>query len=182
MTSELVSTPVVSDGNKEIFLDRFVKEVIKPFRFPKENGGAGFAMVNGQLKKRTHPKKEKAETMNGNAWNRRIIMGTNQCLRYLDRCMKEGAPRPPRPGLIVLARDIYPPTMLAHVPVISKRLRIPLVLLAGKASNELGQAVGIRKVSIIVFLDFGGNGVGSSDDSKVDSFIHFVQSNIIPKT
>ena len=76
---------------------------------------------------------------------------------------------------MVLARDIYPPTMLVHVPVMAKRLDIPVLLLPGKASNEIGQAVGIKKTSILLFLSSKTN---DQANATINSFVDFVKSNI----
>jgi ribosomal protein L7Ae-like RNA K-turn-binding protein len=108
---------------------------------------------------------------------RRMVMGTNQCLRVLERTKMEqetnnqdkqvsnvaAATTTPStnttlqhrgmtPSLMILARDIYPPTMLTQAPLWASALRIPLLMLPGQASSELGAALGTKKTSIILFL------------------------------
>jgi ribosomal protein L7Ae-like RNA K-turn-binding protein len=74
-----------------------------------------------------------------------------------------------------MARDIYPPTMLAHVPVLARQLNIPLLMLPGKASVEIGKALGIRRTSILVFLPSSQT---DSSSVAVNSFVEFVVSQI----
>lgn len=181
----LVSTPVTPDTITEICLDRFIQEIVKPFRRcsrSTEKGGESFVMVNGQLKKKTTKSavKSKNPRTDDSIWNKRVTMGTNQCLRRLEKNMNDKQDSHPKIQLILLARDIYPPTMLIHVPVIAKRLEIPLLLLPGKASNDMGRAIGVRKTSIVIFS--APNASPSPDDSKMDSFIEFVRSNILTQT
>ena len=85
-------------------------------------------------------------------------MGTNQCTRILEKLdlmdvnNNSNPNHPCRPLLIILARDIYPPSMLAHVPVLAQRYNIPLLLLPGRSSIELGHVMNVRKTSILLFL------------------------------
>ena len=227
---ELVTNPVVSDFVKELFLDRFVKEIVKPFQPDKTkkkytkngnsktapmietNSGYYHVMVGGKLVKRRRisqdsiqPNKNTTKTQihqdqrtggidDGLArkrkiWKEHIVIGTNQCLRLLEnldsnQCLGNDAAlktptRSPRtmakhsPSLVVIAKDIYPPTMCCAVPVLAKRLGIPLLVLPGKASLELGRALNAKRTSILV-LCCGDDGAqstnkngkpGSTDDS-----------------
>ena len=172
----VVTTPVASEAVTEIFLERFAKEIVKPFRTVPEKGGESFVMADGQLKKVSQSTVKIKKVRKSDIWSRRLAMGTNRCLRILDKCMHEGA-QSPRPLLILLARDIYPPTMLVHVPVVAKRLAIPLLLLPGKASNDLGRAIGVRKTSIVIFLPPSSS--QSPDDLKICSFVEFVRCSIL---
>lgn len=202
----MVSTPAISEAMKEILLDRFMKEIVRPFRttiLSDENGkvekiSSSFVMVNGQLKKapKSAAGRKTFQAKNHTSiWSTRLRMGTNQCLRILEHCMgnhnnnhnnnsssssHEKDSHPSRPLLILLAKDVYPPTMLVHVPVMASKLGIPLLLLPGKASNELGRAVGVRKTSILLFLPSktGTEGDGT-DDEKIDSFIQYACSNML---
>ena len=176
----IVNTNVVSESTKAIFLDRFSKEVVQPFRpSPSKGVGGLFVMMeNGTLTRQPQcTRKEKSDDSEDNIWRERLVMGTNQCLRNLENDIKN-QPGPPQASLMVLARDIYPPTMLAHAPVMAKRLGIPVLLLPGKASNEIGQAVGVKKTSILLFLSSKANDQGNS---KINSFVDFVISDMIPK-
>ncbi len=176
----IVSTNVVSDAMKEIFLDRFVKEIVLPFRPSKVKGGDSFVMVNGELRKKQVPSTSVTTTIAthvGMTWRERLRIGTNQCHKILEQNMK-GDTDAPKPMLIVLARDIYPPTMLASVPVMAKRIGIPILLLPGKASNELGQALSIKKASILLFVRALSQ---NSEHEKINSFLDFVFSELLPK-
>ena len=56
------------------------------------------------------------------------------------------------PTIILVSRDVRPAKILAHIPIYAKLLNIPTLILPGKASVELGRAVGIRTVSVALFL------------------------------
>lgn len=161
----IVATNVASEATKEIFLDRFAKEIVEPFRPAPPTGRETFQST----------RKKKPETKGG-LWKERLAMGTNQCLRILENGIKDESA--PKPSLMVLARDIYPPTMLVHVPVMAKRLDIPVLLLPGKASNEIGQAVGIKKTSILLFLSSKTN---DQANATINSFVDFVKSDMVSK-
>lgn len=210
---ELVTTPVASDFVKELFLERFVKEIVKPFKpdsskkieedrnrstvqTTESNAGYYHVMVGGKLVKKRRisqetiqPKTSETSSSDQNKssnavddklarkrriWKENIVIGTNQCLRLLEslnvddlsennaesKTQKESATTTKRtpdaslpsqnPSLIVLAKDIYPPTMCCAIPVLAKRLGIPLLLLSGKASLELGKALNVKRTSILV--------------------------------
>lgn len=206
--SELVTTPVTSDFVKELFLDRFVKEIVTPFHPDKtknrnnnnnngsngtttieSNAGYYHVMVGGKLVKKRRISKDNKNQPNRTIttlseqrqptdahkidaglarkkriWKENIVIGTNQCLRLLENAnanyyddtttttaATKDAARTRTPSLIVVAKDIYPPTMCCAVPVLANRLRIPLLLLPGKASLELGRALNNKRTSILIF-------------------------------
>jgi ribosomal protein L7Ae-like RNA K-turn-binding protein len=188
---EAVTTPVVTDLVKEIFLERFTKEIVQRFSFllhtPRKDSG-GFIVVGGKLQKRrrqdkneptaakrVEPKNETNssslspdEISNRQFVRKRFVIGTNQCSRILQQAQ---AGNREVPSLMVVARDIYPPTMLAHAPVLARALNIPLLMLPGKASFELGKALGTKKTSIMLFLPSSETG---GSHSAMSSFIDFV--------
>ena len=249
--NELLTTPVVSNFVKELFLDRFVKEIVKPFlpnktttkksqhgsetskSIAEANTRHYHVMVDGRLVKRRRisqdgiqPKSTATETtfsqnsrndqISGYAdvkrriWNEHIVVGTNQCLRMLENyytshfcdsnTASEATVKSMRksdeilPTLIVIAKDIYPPTMCCAVPVMAKRLGIPILVLPGKASLELGRALNSKRTSILVFCCSDENGsTGSNDNSRsqnrsskhasesnraIASFVSFVKEQI----
>ena len=124
--------------------------------------------------------------------------GISQCTRALEKAYKtKSATSSSTPLLILLARDVRPATILAHIPTYAKALDIPTLILPGKASTELGKAVGIKSVACAVFLSSCSNGeeskVSSSEDdaqkkedewkeaqADVDSFVKYVISKIPP--
>jgi len=224
---ELVTTPVASDFVKELFLDRFVKEIVEPFQpdRSKKIGGDGkrstvqtidsnagyyHVMVGGKLIKKRRisqdtiqPKTNESSSSDQGKfndvaddklarkrkmWTENIVIGTNQCLRLLESLnvdhssennteskapnesastttkRESDATLPPRnPSLIVLAKNIYPPTMCCAIPVLAKRLGIPLLLLSGKASLELGKALNAKRSSILI-LCCGNDSIDRSDN------------------
>lgn len=184
--ADLITTQVASDVAKDIFLDRLVKEIVEPFRPKKANNDDSyFVMVNGKLRKQ---RKEGSSKKGGNqaddkkdddVWNERVRIGTNQCLRILESVISRNTRIDEKssmdPSLLVMARDIYPPTMLAHAPAIAQKLSIPLLMLPGKASDDIGRALGIKKTSILLFLSSTKT---DASHAAVNSFVDFVASQI----
>lgn len=188
-----IRTSVVSAHTKEVFLERLAKEIIGPLDLyrgkkvvtlndhaPAAESVAGSATMNS--KKRP--------------WPKRIVVGTNQCTRALEKALMDEIGGTAKPSLVVLARDIYPPTILSHVPVMAQQLlqpddktALPILLLPGKASKELGQGFGPKNVSIVVF--FAEDAVFSSDgnllkeedlpaEQCISSFVKFVTESLLP--
>lgn len=93
-------------------------------------------------------------------WKELVVIGSNQCSRVLeaadanDDTNRNTVPSSSSfsPSLIILARDMHPPTMCCAIPVLAQRLRIPLLLLPGKASFDLGRVLNVKRTSIIVLL------------------------------
>lgn len=246
---------MASTTASEIFLERFVKEIVTLYRPNKGlssrvNGQTRgeetvHVMVDGRLVQKTvqvgtkhnaGAKESSTQIRGGNKkleaqshhrsnpllelWKERIVLGTNQCTRILERTMggsgttenndaSHTIQKAVLPSLIVLARDVYPPTMLAHVPVLARRYDIPLLLLPGRASVELGKAMGLKRTSVLLFLPRkttteicsemastkSTNGkeqakldesIGIQDDvaglhhARFDSFVDFIKTHIIP--
>ena len=115
-----------------------------------------------------------------------LIVGTNECTRVLERATEVGrGTEPLTPSLVMLARDVRPPTILAHIPYLCKVLNIPIVLLPGKASSDAGHVFRRKRASAIVFMK-GGKSKEKVDQSKIekdickkiDSYVNFVTSKI----
>ena len=251
--NELISTPAASDFVKEIFLDRFVQEVVKPFQPDKNKkrddregsktttqntgsyAGSYHVMVGGKLVKKRKTSKDnesdaafRTENSRENNeidvsllrkrrfWKENIVIGSNQCLRVLEtaianyqnmehtttnqnsgaisNCRKNDTVARPQPSLIVLAKDIYPPTMCSAIPVLARNLGIPLLLLPGKASLELGKAMNAKRTSVLIFLPGGDdnndsgakitNGDGSAEkesreaQTAIGSFVSFIKDQM----
>jgi len=220
---ELISTPPASDFVKDLFLDRFVKEIVKPFQPEKSNkrggarattkndGNAGYfhVMVGGKLVKKrrisasnqtsTASRTEDrpvTDTINDSLarkrkiWKENIAIGSNQCLRLLEDSISyhhwckesstdekstaipniekdDSVVAKAQPSLIVLAKDIYPPTLCSAIPAMAQKLEVPLLLLPGKASLELGRAMNAKRTSVLIFLsrDDGNNNNNNNNDS-----------------
>ena len=128
------------------------------------------------------------------------IIGINQCTRALERAYKQqcqckkndedstDSTTTTFPSLILLSRDVRPATILSHIVVYAKLLNIPTLILPGRASLEFGKALGIRSVSVAVFLSSDKSGELHDDKHKekewkeahndVDSFVKYVISKI----
>jgi ribosomal protein L7Ae-like RNA K-turn-binding protein len=176
--SEVISNEPISDVGKQIFLERLIKEVVQPFR-PTRSTGHSFVVIDGKLQKKRTPVQhssdtdEVATTKTKTIWQLRVRIGANQCLKALEGNAK--ADDCPEPALVVVAKDVYPPTMLAHVPVIARKRKIPFLILPGKASSELGKALGLRKTSIMLLLKSDAR---NAENKAMDSFIEFVECEI----
>jgi len=159
-------------------------------------------------------------------WKECIVIGSNQCSRVLETvdaafsnnerkqksctkqqrssaCVDDNDDKNVArlwsvPSLIVLARDIHPPTMCCAIPVLARRLGIPILLLPGKASSDLGKVLSMKRTSVLVFLS-NNNRNNNDDDIKnsktddddriekeeirkariaVDSFVTFMKDQI----
>jgi len=127
------------------------------------------------------------------------VIGINQCTRALGRAYKQQCQCKKNdttdsvtttfPSLILLSRDVRPATILSHIVVYAKLLNIPTLILPGRASSEFGKAIGIRSVSVAVFLSSSDkSGELHNDKQKekewkeahndVDSFVKYVISKI----
>ena len=92
------------------------------------------------------------------------------------------------PKLIILARDVRPATIFEHILVYAQIRNIPILLLPGRASLELGEAVGLRTCAALAFL--ARDSCSYQDDNKakmeewnecnidIDAFIAYVVSKI----
>lgn len=177
-----IVTPILSDEVKKILLDRFQIEIIDKFKFylskkVKHNDNVRtttttttFTDKNDQGSNNdTHEvKKERTTTTTTigsiqediatTCLRQHIVVGTNQCTRALEqqiivrRKSDTTTATESKPSVLMLARDVRPPTMLAHIPLMCQRLNIPILLLPGKASSDLGQMLGIKSVSVMLFF------------------------------
>ena len=100
-------------------------------------------------KKRRRPDNPPPTTLANIVVKARFVVGVNQCTRALEAAAGRAAPLP---SLVLLSRDVRPPTILAHVPVLCRQLGVPSVVLPGRASVELGRAVGGKSVAVALFL------------------------------
>jgi len=128
----------------------------------------------------------------------RIIIGSNQCTRALELARTAIMTKPqlddggsvmvkqgPLPSLVLLARDVRPPIILAHVPILCRLLKIPLLLLPGKASSDMGKLLGVKTASILMFLDGGGYPLENASKAQekcvrqIDSYIEFAKEKVV---
>jgi ribosomal protein L7Ae-like RNA K-turn-binding protein len=98
----------------------------------------------------------------------RIKLGTNECTRALESTGTKAE-------LIILCRDLHPPTILAHIPYLAKNTSI--FLLPGRASFELGKVLGTKKVAIMVFLQRPED-ASEQEHDRIDSLVAFLKQKI----
>lgn len=196
-----IRTPVVSTLVKEILLDRLEKEIVSKFSFSlsreKKQQGPKY-LVGGKLVSReereskrrrveplTNDTKKKEEKLRSPesekkvTVKKRLLVGTNQCTRALEAAvLGKGM----APSLLVLARDVYPPTILAHIPFLAKQVGTPILLFPGRASMELGSTLGTKKVAIVLFLPSGDVTDATEEIQQchkdIDSFVEFAKSKV----
>jgi len=106
---------------------------------------------------------------------KRIRIGTNQSTKSLEEDQSS-------PLLIILARDVHPPTILSHIPFMAKQRKTPIMLLpGGQASVELGKALGIKLAAILLFRaqeDGGEEEEETKLHKLVDSFVSFAKTKL----
>jgi len=142
------TTAVVEPRDKEIILERLRKEIARKF------------CANLSLKKRFPFQRLK----------HRMVIGVNVCSRALEKGGKRGE-------VLIVARDVRPPTVMGHIPSLARRHSIPLLLLPGRSSVELAEIFGIRKLSVILFLRSDGDSpLSVGEDRAIDSFINFIKT------
>ena len=183
-TEHSIRTPVASDLLKQVWMDRFQKEILIPFQFT--------------LSRNKSNAQEDTDSCRTNILRQRMLVGTNQCTRALEaKIMSQSTDSVPI--LVVMARDIYPPTILSHIPVLvdqlnrrrnddhaAKKISLPILLLPGRASSEMGALLGTKKVAILVFLSKST----TRDDDKeaatwhhrIDSLVTFIRDKLEQET
>ena len=181
-----IRTPVVCNVTKQIVLDRLDKEICKPFHFtlsrPKnrlKNDKNNVAMEPSGQNVHASSCSSNEEDVSSKAvvlLRQRLKIGTNECTRALLR--KESS----SPDLVILSRDVHPPTILAHIPnLVAQNKKHIILLLPGRASYELGKTFGAKKVAILVFLPRpkdDDNDVNNEEHARIDSLVEFLKSKI----
>jgi ribosomal protein L7Ae-like RNA K-turn-binding protein len=169
-----IRTPVVCHVTKEIILDRLDKEICKPFHFSLKVPRADRPKIQKNGKMISLPRGKatgtKIEDPIKALVKSRIKIGTNECTRALE------SKSVTMPELIILARDVHPPTILAHIPYLAKNTSI--LLLPGRASFELGKVLGAKKVAIMVFLQRPKDTTEQQEHDRIDSIVAFLKQKI----
>ena len=207
---ELVASPIgpirnyaVTPLDKDIIIERMHKEIVDKFYFtlsPPSTSSRTSKRKRVELPPGDADVMEKKLKMQTFAKSS-IIVGTNSCTRAFEKlagvmeqksasteednttCTTSSAllPMKRQISLCVLARDIRPASTLSHIPYLCKLHNIPIVLLPGKASHELGKTLGGKKVSVLLFT------CGSSDNlqgtekkwqQQIQSYIDFIEAKI----
>eukprot|EP01082_Thalassiosira_pseudonana_P006149 g5542.t1 g5542 contig2:744601-745412(-) len=195
-----IVTSVVSNEMKDVLLDRLATEILSKIT-------GGWCRTTSDVRPR-RSKKQKLEHCDNvddgtkgqpmsiaeKIVRTRLVVGINQCTNVLQRrkenqsTASNGSVKEtnPLPSLIILTRDIRPANIMAHIPFYAHLLQIPTLILPGKSSVELGQALGIRSAAVAMFLP-SDNSTSIDDSLKeewkethedVDSFVKYVISKI----
>lgn len=198
---ELVASPIgpielspLSQVDKTILLDRLLKEIVRTFNFclspilhkPSKRARDGESIC---VQRSAHTQ-ERAFLIS--LLRSRFTMGINSCTRALEKLSPPPIAKQssliavekdeiiPKPSLVILARDIRPPTMIAHIPYYCHLFKIPILLLPGRASVEMGKVLGGKRSSVIMFFQRLDRKHEDEQSSRyhdiVDSFIEFAKS------
>jgi ribosomal protein L7Ae-like RNA K-turn-binding protein len=104
--------------------------------------------------------------------------------KKLNKCNES---KHPMPSLIILTRDVRPSTIFSHIPIFAHFLKVPVLILPGKASIEFGRLFGIKSIAAIMFLSGSTIQSEGTDEEEldaqmdVDSFVNFAISKIPKK-
>lgn len=185
-----IRTPVVDEIVKEIVLERLAKEICKRFNLVLSVPRAKRPMVmkNGKMVPAERTRRKVSDLDPATIILRsRMKIGTNECTRALEAAISGDASAP---SLIILAKGVHPPNILAHIPYLAKRVGTPIMLLPGRASQEMGKTMGVKNVAILLFLPRPSGETNASNDDealdasqtanhdRIDSFVDFIQSKI----
>lgn len=165
--------PICSSEIKTVVLERLQKEIISKLRKSSYR----------KIKKRKRSERETPPKLlsEESVVRSRLRCGINQCTRALEDELQS-------PKLIILARDVRPATIFEHILVYAQIRNITILLLPGRASLELGEAVGLRTCAALAFL--ARDSCSYQDDNKanmeewnecnidIDAFIAYVVSKI----
>ncbi|KAL7444788.1 hypothetical protein ACHAXH_006549, partial [Discostella pseudostelligera] len=133
----------------------------------------------------------------------RLIVGTNQCTRILEEAYAQQHHRQQlqqqklliesttssatttnatkarissKPSLLLLSKDVLrpPSSILDHITIFSRHLNVPTLVLPGRASSDLGQALGMKCAAVALILSSSSSSMredlsGAVDDNKIDS-------------
>ena len=174
-----VITAPLDPIDKEILLERFKIELLDRCNFftrrPQAKDGDDVS----------------TEEKRSVAINQCLIIGTNECTRALEKMTKKKCGKinfNPQchfsPSLIMLARDLRPPTILAHIPILCKQIGIPIVLLPGKASSDVGKLLHRKRAAVLLLCTYDEYHLGECSDverdvsNRISSFINFAISKI----
>jgi ribosomal protein L7Ae-like RNA K-turn-binding protein len=174
---ELIASPVgpirsaiLTSTDKDILLQRLKIELLDKYKLLHEDNGIDCVLSRKLIKKY-------------------LVAGTNECTRSLEQArtslgvMDENGKRL-LPSLVMLARDVRPPTILAHIPHLCLKLDIPIILLPGKASADLGKVFNIKNVSALLFMHHDERDIPHLNkdlkvfSKRINSYIDFAISKI----
>lgn len=170
----VIDNKIITALEKDIVLNRLEKEITSRFHFG--------------LRRSSHHEKYQEEILPQDdddavfdVLKSRILAGVNQCTHRLETVTSHASP-----SIIIIARDVRPPTSLAHIPVIANHRNIPLLVLPGRSSTEMGNIMGVKTVSVLMFLEEEERNADMIIQSRktkdchksIDSFVKFLISKI----
>ena len=186
-----IATPLASIVAKEIVLERLRKEIVDRFglvlSIPRNKKQHIFSKTGEKLQQgkcqeskkiKIQARLVKIQDPKITLLRSRMVFGVNQCTRALETTLTATIPT-----LLIVGRDLYPPNILSHIPLLARETNTPILLLPGNASVELGAALGTKKIGILLFLSRNkGDEELSAEDLKlhalIDSFIDFAKSKL----
>ena len=161
-----VDTCIADSHTQDIFLERFRKEIVERLHYTQLNSGA---------KPLDDPDVAKSRLV----VSKRIVVGVNTCTKLL-RAPSESAATE-TPIRLIVCCDV--PSLLSHVPICAKQRDIPVLLLPRSCCRTLGEMIGIRRASILLFRQQtqATEGIEGADaiDEAIDSFVEFVRSKLV---
>ena len=83
----------------------------------------------------------------------KIKKGTNEVTKAIERGDAK---------IVIMATDVQPPEILAHIPALCEEKNVPYVYVPSKA--ELGNAIGLEKPTASVAIVDAGNGKAQIDE------------------
>ena len=191
--SRVLRTPAASQLTQDLFMDRFQKEIAKPFRFSLSSqiqllDRRELGVEEGEDTEDTvQAAKERRQQIRA-----RLRIGINACTRALEAACYEGERAP---SLLVLTTSSSntttssDPSISAHLPALAQRAQVPLLLLPSTtAATELGTILGIPRVTALAFVPQNRHGMSSSalsaDQNErlhaaVDSFVEFARGKVV---
>lgn len=119
-----------------------------------------------------------------------VVVGMNECTRALQKFYDSRGRSSSSgedeliPSLLILSRDVRPPTILAHFPFMCKQMNIPIAVLPGKASIDVGSTFNIKVASVILFMKYNQEKqsvlISSENETikAINSFIEFAKKKI----
>lgn len=164
-----LATNIASPVVKEIFLDRFQKEIVEKFHFSPKS------QVTHQPESECDPTDAK---ITRSILKERIIVGFSQCSKLL-QSDDANVERPLE--FIVLSSDFEPAHFAIHFPILARKLDVPLLLLP-ESTVELGRLLRIRSAGVLAFRARAPTTTqGVREDSihqSIDSFVQFIKTQM----
>ena len=173
--------------DKDILLQRLKIELLDRFIFKRNSVKKTKNGENLDTSKEKGDKVEKNKEFDrSECLNKYLVVGVNQCTRVLEQAFsRDGAKREEmKPSLVMLSRDLRPPTILAHIPSFCKQLDVPMILLPGRASSEIGNVFGIKSASVVIFMTQENQSRKDLEKSEIElcksvnSYIDFAKRKI----